>query len=64
MFDDPIDKAGQSAELSKMKDSIYYDDCPVCQVEKKAAEEGRIPSVIEMEEAMREIREGKLKRTK
>lgn len=42
--------------VSNNEDEIY-DDCPVCQVMKKAKEEGREPTVEELKKAMQESKE-------
>ena len=60
MFDDPIDFHVGRPNDTANEGLLYYDDCPMCQVEKQAAIEGRQPTEQEVATALKFIRESRL----
>lgn len=43
--------------VDKFEDDDFFDDCPVCQAMKFAKENGRMPTLSELEEAFKKAKE-------
>lgn len=49
-----MNKQGENVFSDHFEKDDYFDDCPICQAQKKASDEGRKPTFEELRKAFKE----------